>query len=113
MRREPPRIVVEADGFSLLEGSRVVGTVRWADVDGIVAYKTDELATDLVWLDFHLTSTGEAFAVHEDVPGYRELVLAMQHAFPDSLHDWESAVAHPAFAENRTRVFKRDLDRGE
>jgi hypothetical protein len=48
------RIVVERDGFAWYEDARLVGNVAWADVDGIVAYKSDGITTDTVWLEFHL-----------------------------------------------------------
>jgi hypothetical protein len=101
------RVVVERDGFALYEVARLVGTVAWADVDGIVAYKSDDITTDTVWLEFHLAGTGQHFAINEDAEGFWRVVERVRQVFPDSLPDLRESVLLPPFAPSPTQVYRR------
>lgn len=100
------RIVVERDGFVLYEDARLVGNVAWADVDGIVAYKSDDITTDTVWLEFHLAATGQHFAISEEAEGFWRVAEMVKQVFPDSLQEWRARVILPAFAANLTQVYR-------
>jgi hypothetical protein len=100
------RIVVERDGCAWYEDARLVGNVAWADVDGIVAYKSDGITTDTVWLEFHLAG-GQHFAIDEDAEGFWRVVEAVRQIFPDSLQDWRGSVLRAAFAPTPTQVYRR------
>lgn len=101
------RIVVEPDGFALYEDARLVGNVAWAGVDGIVAYKSDDITTDTVWLEFHLAATGQHLAISEEAEGFWRVAEMVKQVLPDSLQDWRARVIRPAFAPNLTQVYRR------
>ncbi|HEY7769517.1 hypothetical protein [Longimicrobium sp.] len=101
------RIVVGRDGFALYEDARLVGNVAWADVGAIVAYKSDDITTDTVWLEFHLAGTGQHFAIDEDAEGFWRVAEMVRQVFPDSLQEWRGRVLLPAFAAHPTQVYRR------
>lgn len=105
--KKPERIVVSADGFDVLRDSDLLGRVRFDDILSVEAYKRDELTTDLVCFD--ITTVGElpvTWFVHEEVPGWLELVKALQHlsGFDTT---WPGKIIQPAFAESRTVIYDR------
>jgi hypothetical protein len=85
-------------------GGQALFRVRLAEVKEFFAFKLDLLTTDCVCLGFRVTDAGDYRRVDEEMPGYAELVEAMQRHFPDYNKDWWSQVAFPAFAANYTAV---------
>ncbi|XOV77761.1 MAG: hypothetical protein ACFHVJ_12480 [Aestuariibacter sp.] len=93
--------------LSCKAGSILIGDdllFSWVDVVSIEAYKIDEITTDLVCLDFRLTS-GNTVTIHEELLGYNEFLQSMQDSIKLSKPNWMSEIVQPPFKENRTKIY--------
>lgn len=106
-RRTPPlptRIVADPFGFTLEEGNRILAEVTFSEVEEVAAFKRGLFAVDLICLAFRIP---EAWVeVDEDMPGYPDLLRAIEGRFSVRQEDWFLKVAIPAFATNWTRLWK-------
>jgi hypothetical protein len=77
-------------------------------VRAIVAYKIDELTTDLVCCDIVTgSSDGEQIrTIHEEIPGFSTFMTRFE-ALPGFNKQWRDAVILPPFAANRTTIYDR------
>jgi len=94
-------------GFAIVT-QKGTDTVSLDDVSAVIAYKIDELTTDLVCCDI-VTSSGEGEqirTVHEELPGFENLMARLE-ALPGFNRKWREAVILPPFAENRTIIYER------
>ena len=101
------KIVLTDDGFVIVT-PKATHTVLLDEVNAIVAYKIDELTTDLVCCDI-VTRSGDGEQVsfiHEEVPGFDALMASFE-TLPDFNRQWREAVILPPFTENRTTIYKR------
>ncbi|MEM7416974.1 MAG: hypothetical protein AAF389_15810 [Gemmatimonadota bacterium] len=99
-------IDVTVRGFTLSNAGDV-WEVDWAQIREVVAYKGDRFIVDDVCLSILV---GERWLeVHEDMPGWRELVAGLDaHIMgmtPSS--EWRPRVVHPPFARNEEVVYRR------
>jgi hypothetical protein len=92
-------VTVSAFGFTVGET-----LVTWQTVSEIWGYKADRVTTDEAFLEF--TAGGISVPVSEEQPGFLELETAMISAFP-STATWRQSVLVPAFAHNRTLLYRR------
>jgi hypothetical protein len=101
-RRKPaePPITLTSEGFSC-EGSEV----RWSEIVQVRALKLDLLTWDEVRFVFGLSSGG-AFEVSEEQPGFEALMSAVVAHFP-SVADWQDQIIKPAFARNETVLYQK------
>jgi hypothetical protein len=78
----------------------------WASISQVVAFKQDNFTTDTVWLSFELRDRSEV-SVPEDSNGWAALLDRLPQMLPGALPRGESwsAVAHPAFVSNATRIY--------
>jgi len=105
-RRPEPKITLLADGFRVGEG-RKQWEVRWADVVRVTAFKRDRLSTDLLCLEFILSS-GRIIEVNEDEEGYGPLEDALGANLPGGVMPaWRDHVLLPPFAPRVTVIFER------
>lgn len=100
-------VVLTRDGFDLNQGDSSLGSVRWEEVDRVLAFKRDLLTSDEVCLAFQIADSGTVFEVNESVGSFWDLVARVKEVFPDSEQDWEEAIVKPAFAENSTVLYER------
>ena len=75
----------------------------WADVDEVWGYKVDWGAIDQVCFD--LVIAGQTITVTEDMSSYPWVVKQLQDPSVDS--DWFAKLALPAFATNRSCLYRR------
>lgn len=105
--RDPEIISVESE-FAIVRGA-AKDVVRFDEVRAIVAYKRDELTSDLVCCDIvTVTCEGEQVrTVHEEVAGFDALIerFALLPGFDRDV--WE-AVIGSAFKADRRIIFTRD-----
>ncbi|HEY3928459.1 MAG TPA: hypothetical protein VGL89_08800 [Candidatus Koribacter sp.] len=95
--------VSAADGVS----SKPDISLRWADVNGVVAFKRDCLSMDQICLTFLATTGGlELNEEMEGWPGLLEALPSMLPVFPRSEEWWENVV-QPPFSTNLSRLFSR------
>lgn len=107
-RLHPPKqwIVADRDGFTVHSARGQNHRARWSSVERITAYKRDEWSTDLICLDFELVDGEGLHFVHEDLPGYEEMVRILEATLP-LLPGWWPKVAHPPFASNVIVIYDR------
>jgi O-acetyl-ADP-ribose deacetylase (regulator of RNase III) len=113
LRTPPPpvraAVRLTEDGFAVERGGQAPFRVRWQEVKEVFGFKLDLLTTDCACLGFRVSDAGDYRRVDEEMPGYADLVEAMQRHFPDYNKDWWSEVAFPAFATNYTTVWGEPL----
>jgi len=102
-----PEIIIIDNGFAIVT-SKGTDTVSFDDVSAIVAYKLDELTTDLVCCDI-VTGAGDGEqirTIHEELPGFD---AAMKHfeSLPGFDRQWRDMVILPPFATNRAVIYSR------
>jgi hypothetical protein len=83
--------------------------VAFDEVSSIVAYKLDELTTDLVCCDIVIgAGDGEQIrTIHEELPGFDAAMKAFE-ALPGFDRRWRASVVLPPFATNQTVVYDRN-----
>jgi hypothetical protein len=96
-------------GFSIHDRGEQVAHVEWANVVEICAYKIDLLTYDEICIDVRVERAEGFNWVSEEDEGYSEFLDQIERRFsgirPHS--NWFGDVAYPAFAENRTTLWKR------
>jgi hypothetical protein len=100
-RKSKAEASVKVTAFGFTVGSDVIA---WQSVSEIWGYKVDLLTTDEAFIEF--VAAGQSFAVSEEAMGFEALESAMVAAFP-STAAWREVVLHPAFAANRTLLYRR------
>ncbi len=107
--REKPantEIRLTDDGFSVAKSQREIFSLRWNDIQEIVAFKRDLFTTDLVCFSF---STSDAsFEVNEEVRGFSSLESALGKELPGFDNTWRYKVIKPAFAPNRAVIYRKN-----
>ena len=99
-----PEIIATDRGFAIVT-ARGADAVSVDEVSAIVAYKLDELTTDLVCCDI-VTGAGDGEqirTIHEELPGF-DAAMASFETLPDFNRKWRDAVILPPFAANRTVI---------
>jgi hypothetical protein len=102
-----PEIITTDNGFAIVT-TKGADAVSLDEVNAIVAYKIDELTTDLVCCDI-VTGSGDGEqirTIHEEIPGF-ETVMARFQALPGFDKQWREAVIVPSFVTNRTTIYNR------
>ena len=81
--------------------------LSWSEVNGIVAYKRDCFAVDLICMGF--TTPDGAIEVNEEMDGWEALTDAIPTLLPGMTgkKEWWDKVAQPPFAANPTTLFSR------
>ncbi|MBB4861175.1 hypothetical protein HNO88_004529 [Novosphingobium chloroacetimidivorans] len=102
-----PEIITTDNGFAIVT-TKGTDAVSLDEVSAIVAYKIDELTTDLVCCDI-VTGSGDGEqirTIHEELPGFG---AAMRHfeSLPGFDRQWRDTAILPPFATNRTLIYSR------
>jgi hypothetical protein len=92
-------------GFSVFEEEKMKSSLRWSDTVEVFAYKIDLFSIDEICIGFRVDSAGTHHWVSEEFTGYHEFLEELSRRFPGIRTDWFSAVALPAFVENRTTLW--------
>lgn len=89
------------------DGSVSKTELRWSEVNGVVAYKRDCFAMDLVCMGF--TTSDGAIEVNEQMEGWENLIDAVPSLLPGttSTEEWWEKVTQPPFAPNPTILFSK------
>jgi hypothetical protein len=101
-------ISVTRDRFELREDDRLIYSVAWSDVMGIIAFKQDLFSVDRICLTI-VHRDGKDSVLHEEMQGWQAFVDALPDRLPDCMPfaSWFDTVAFPAFKLNPTRIFER------
>lgn len=104
---QKPKIVTTDNGFAIVTAKNT-DAVSLDEVRAIVAYKLDELTTDLVCCDIVTgAADGEQIrTIHEELLGFDAAMKAFE-ALPGFDRQWRDAVVLPPFATNRTVIYDR------
>ena len=99
---------IDASGIrhALADGREV--WIAWNEIDRVVAFKRDLLATDQICLLIGGRFAASPYELHEDMPGFEMLHRAMGEALPSVPDTWFLDVMTPAFETNETLVFERE-----
>ena len=81
-------------------------TLKWVDIETIIAYKRDRMTTDCICLDVFYLSTF-SFGITEDTKGWYQFLIKMSDAFPQIKRGWEMEIAQPPFKTNLTLLFDK------
>jgi len=89
------------------DGSESKTELSWSEVNGIVAYKRDCFAVDLICMG--ITTPDGAIEVNEEMDGWEALTDAIPTLLPGMTgkKEWWDKVAQPPFAANPTTLFSR------
>ena|ERR1035437_5308815 len=100
-KEEAPQatLVVEEAGFAFVWPNNR-SPVRWSEVKEIFAFKRDLWGYDLICIGFRISDDGEYWEIDEQMPGYKEVIAAVEKAFPGIETEWWRKVAFPAFKMN-------------
>lgn len=101
------RIVTTDSGFAIVTAEST-DAVSLDEVRAIVAYKLDELTTDLVCCDIVTgAADGEQIrTIHEELLGF-DAAMKTFEALPGFDRQWRDTVVLPPFATNRTVIYDR------
>jgi hypothetical protein len=100
-------IRLDAEGASFYQGESE-RQLTWQEVQRVLAFKRDELTTDLVCLSF-ISGGSASVEVNEEMEGWDDLLGALPVALPGAMSSDEiySSVMAPAFVTKETVVFER------
>ncbi len=106
---EESRIDLTDQGLNIIDASDNRMALKWANVKEIVAYKWDLFAYDEICIAFRLSDDDESWLeISERYHGFDDARCAMEEHFAPLPENWFSAVALPAFEENRTSIWRRE-----
>jgi len=91
------------EGFTYQAEDRME-TVKWPDIERVVAFKLDRLTHDLICL--RLYWEGGNLLICEDEPGWYQFASRLSTALSAS-RKWEERVTLPPFQTNETIVYQR------
>lgn len=102
------RILVDGDGFIVTGVEAQARSITLDDIQEVTFFKRDEWTTDLICCDVVVrTDAGiVTWFLHEELPGWEDLIRLLER-LPGFDRTWRNKVAWPAFADNRTLVFRR------
>ncbi|AUN33542.1 hypothetical protein [Niveispirillum cyanobacteriorum] len=91
-------------------GKKIELFIDYDSITTIVGYKIDLFTVDLVCCDIVFISSDHqlTWTAHEEMPGFEKLMLYLEN-LPGFDRSWREKVILPAFAENRTTIFRRDV----
>lgn len=104
---QKPEIITTDNGFAIVT-AKSTDAVSLDEVRAIVAYKLDELTTDLVCCDIVTgAADGEQIrTIHEELLGF-DIAMKAFEVLPGFDRQWRDVVVLPPFATNRTVIYDR------
>jgi hypothetical protein len=107
------RLDVSSDSVRLTssKSGREIWTVRWDELDEIVAWKADAMVVDHICLAFRKGTEDSFHVTDEETAGWEDLNSALAERFGIEKSRWHGDVAAPAFAENWMVLWRRAPNR--
>lgn len=105
-----PEIIATDNGFAIMT-AKGTDAVSLDEIEAVIAYKLDEITTDLVCCDI-VTDVGDGEqirTIHEELPGF-DAAMARFETLPGFDGKWRDKVIDPPFATNRTVIYSRIVD---
>jgi hypothetical protein len=110
LRRRPaaaPRVVLEPDGFALLDPAGEAARVRWDEVSRVITYKRDRLTTDEIVVVFVLSQDpSHPLEVSEECSGFAELFAPLERELGVS-SEWYLRTSAKPFEPDFQLIFER------
>ena len=102
-----PEIISADNGFAIVRGADR-DIVRFDEVRAVIAWKLDELTSDLVCCEIVTDSRGgeQVRTVHEELAGFEALMTRFAELPGFDRHSWE-AVIGPVFETDRRIIYTR------
>ena len=102
-----PKIVSINNGFAIVAGG-IVDAVSFDDVRAIVAYRLDEVTSDLLCCDIITGSVDDEQirTIHEDIPGF-EATMTRCEVLPGFDKGWRAAALRPQGVKTRMTIYHR------
>ena len=100
----PHGLKIVADSWlSYRNGWRQTVEFDWSEISKVSAYKTDQFASDTMWLEFE-SEEGDSVALPEDAPEWKQIATELPKYLPGckGLSSWYAQVMKPAFEMNYT-----------
>ncbi len=103
-----PELLTTDTGFAIIT-TKGTDTVSLSNVSSIVAYKVDEITTDLICCDITTIVDGleEIRTIHEEIAGF-QTVIAQFEALPGFNKQSRDTIVHQPFAAKSTTLYRRD-----
>jgi hypothetical protein len=95
----------DSEGFAIASEKPAV-SVRWADVHEVFGFKLDQFSVDEICLGFRIDAAGHYVWAGEDDVGFEEFRVEVERRFGFDAA-WFGKIMQPAFAENRTSLWRR------
>lgn len=96
-----PKLELTDVGFQVNGSSQL----SWSNVQQVRGFKTDNLTTDEIWLEF-TREDGSQLLVSEEWEGFAAVAAQMAVNLP-STSQWHALLARPAFTRSETILFRR------
>ena len=103
------RIVTREAGFSIFDDDTESFSISWSDIEEIVAFKEDFWAYDEMCLGIRSNRSENYVKITESFIGYKNFLETLEDHFAEIRKNWFIEVAFPAFAFNRTTLWKRSI----
>ena len=92
-------------GVTIEKANNKTQLLRWEQVNRIAVYKKDEIATDLICVEFGMPEN-ITITIHEEMEGYDFVVHKMHIQFEGLEKDWYSKIVKPAFKRNYRVIYE-------
>ncbi len=106
---EPAKRTVRFDstGFEIVVKEEATVRVLWASVVEVAAFKRDLFSIDEICFGFRREGEQDFWRTGEEDNGFKEFQSEVEKRFIGIRTDWFPEVAHPAFRENWTSLWKK------
>jgi hypothetical protein len=93
-----------------VENDRGEIVIAWKDTVRVEAFKRDLYAVDLICLSV-LLKDNKAIEINEEMEGFESLAGKLPEYLPgcQEFEEWFQVVAFPAFKENNTVIYQREV----
>jgi hypothetical protein len=98
---------IEVDSArSWCSGWRQTVEFEWSEVSMVVAYKSDELTSDTIWLEFK-SEDGDSVALPENAPEWNRLASDLPIILEgcQGIESWYARVSQPPFETSHTVLY--------
>ena len=109
---ESAGLSVTLDSCRGFRGRVETWSIPWPEIASIVAFKTDNLTYDTIWVTIFTSNADQApadAAFPDEALGWLPVLEALPQHLPgcEPFESWFTEVAFPAFAENGRLIFQR------
>ncbi len=97
---KPDTVDVSNTQFTLLHKSNVLNTIKWNEITKIIAFKHDEVTTDLLCLQIITVAGDSPVIIHEELHGFDKFESMMLIKFQTINTKWKEVLMSVPFEMN-------------